>query len=164
MILSNLILFRQVRTGSADQLFDFIAVKIEDFYKTVEHKFDDLPPAARPLVFTFSFPVRQTSLSNGVLLHWTKDYDVDGAVGIHVPHLLNMAMAPIEAIRDFSVAGLINDSVACLVSGARSEPEKCKIGLILGTGCNAAYIEDVDAVEGLFNRRVKYGKVILSTE
>jgi hexokinase len=34
----------------------------------------------RELGFTFSFPVRQTSIASGALIKWTKEFAVDDAV------------------------------------------------------------------------------------
>lgn len=37
----------------------------------------------RELGFTFSFPVRQTSIASGTLIKWTKAFSIDDAVSIH---------------------------------------------------------------------------------
>ena len=44
------------------------------------------------------------------------------------------------------VVAILNDTTGCLMSTAWREP-KCRIGLILGTGTNACYLEDIDNVE-----------------
>lgn len=38
----------------------------------------------RELGFTFSFPVRQTSIASGTLIKWTKAFSIDDAVSIHL--------------------------------------------------------------------------------
>ena len=43
------------------------------------------------------------------------------------------------------VVAILNDTTGCLMSTAWREP-KCRIGLILGTGTNACYLEDLDKV------------------
>ena len=45
-----------------------------------------------PLGFTFSFPVNQLSLTSGILVRWTKDFGVEGAIGEDVVQLLAQAL------------------------------------------------------------------------
>ena len=74
------------KTGTQQELFDFIAQSMADFLKkyNINHKL--------PLGFTFSFPVAQTSLTSGTLKQWTKDFDADGAVGRDVVEMLQEAL------------------------------------------------------------------------
>jgi len=41
---------------------------------------------------------------------------------------------------------VINDNVGVLMAGAHTDPN-CRIGLILGTGTNCCYLEDLEKVE-----------------
>ena len=41
-----------------------------------------------PLGFTFSFPVKQSSLISGDLIRWTKDFTASGAEGRDVVEML----------------------------------------------------------------------------
>ncbi len=43
------------------------------------------------------------------------------------------------------IAAILNDTTGCLMSCAWKEP-KCRIGLIIGTGINACYLEDLENV------------------
>ena len=74
------------KTGTQQELFDFIAQSMADFLKkyNINHKL--------PLGFTFSFPVAQTSLTSGTLKQWTKDFDAKGAVGRDVVEMLQEAL------------------------------------------------------------------------
>ena len=45
------------------------------------------------------------------------------------------------------VSAILNDTTGCLMSCAWKNP-KCRIGLIIGTGTNACYLEDMDNVSG----------------
>ncbi len=60
-------------------LFDFIASSLKEF---VEREGDDSETSLtrRELGFTFSFPVKQTSISSGVLIKWTKGFDIEDMV------------------------------------------------------------------------------------
>lgn len=46
------------------------------------------------------------------------------------------------------VAALANDTAGTLVAGC-AQYEKCECGIILGTGSNAAYVEDVSNVPSM---------------
>ncbi|GBF92337.1 hexokinase [Raphidocelis subcapitata] len=66
---------REVYTGTADQLFGFLARSMRDFIS--RHNPTDL--SARPTVgFCFSFPMEQLALNSARLVNWTKGFDVAG--------------------------------------------------------------------------------------
>ena len=44
------------------------------------------------------------------------------------------------------VCAILNDTTGCLMSSAWRD-DRCRIGLILGTGTNACYLEDVETIE-----------------
>lgn len=44
------------------------------------------------------------------------------------------------------VCAILNDTTGCLMSSAWRD-DRCRIGLILGTGTNACYLEDVENIE-----------------
>ena len=61
------------------------------------------------------------------------------------------------------VAAILNDTTGCLMSCAWKNP-KCRIGMIIGTGTNACYLEDIEAVgtwDGDYNEPKH---VIINTE
>lgn len=63
-------------------LFGFIA---EALAKFVEEEGDGYHPVSgrqRELGFTFSFPVRQTSIASGTLIKWTKGFNIEDTVSI----------------------------------------------------------------------------------
>lgn len=45
-----------------------------------------------PLGFTFSFPCQQVGLTKGLLIKWTKGFNVSGVIGVNVVQLLNEAI------------------------------------------------------------------------
>ena len=44
----------------------------------------DSPVSTRELGFTFSFPVKQTSLNSGLLMKWTKGFSIDEMVSFPI--------------------------------------------------------------------------------
>ena len=75
----------KIKGTRQEVLFDYIADSVIRF--TAKHDVK----ATLPLGFTFSFPVNQLSLTSGLLVRWTKDFDVGGAVGEDVVQLLMQA-------------------------------------------------------------------------
>jgi len=116
--------------GTSVELFGFIAQKIKDFSSEGENKL---------LGFTFSFPVKQTSINSGILLHWTKGFAVRGVEGKDVVYLLEKALQA-KGIGNIKVSALANDTVGTLVARAYSDHD-CDVGVIWGTGTNACYRE-----------------------
>lgn len=62
------------------ELFDFIATILERFVETEGGRFHLPPGKKREIGFTFSFPVKQTSIDSGILIKWTKGFAVSGTV------------------------------------------------------------------------------------
>uniref|UniRef100_A0A674B327 Phosphotransferase n=1 Tax=Salmo trutta TaxID=8032 RepID=A0A674B327_SALTR len=127
-------------TGTAEMLFDYIAECISDFLNRQHIKHKKLP-----LGFTFSFPVRHENIDKGILLNWTKGFKASGAEGNNVVGLLRDA---IKRRGDFEmdVVAMVNDTVATMIS-CYYEDRSCEVGMIVGTGCNACYMEEMRTVE-----------------
>ena len=97
-----------------------------------------------PLGFTFSFPMTQTALDVGHLVNWTKSFNYPGVIGEDVVAMLNVALDSV-GVTNVSVVAILNDTTGTLVAGSHDSPD-CAVGLILGTGTNASYIENADRV------------------
>ena len=129
----------ELKKSTGIVLFDFFADSIARFL--VELGLDMNTP--RPLGFTFSFPVEQIAIDQGYLMHWNKGFTCSGVEGVDVGALLNEALARKGvAIR---VNAIVNDTVGTLIAHAYNDPQTY-IGVILGTGTNAAYVEKVDEI------------------
>jgi hexokinase len=98
-----------------------------------------------PVGFTFSFPCVQHSINSASLIAWTKGFQCEGAEGEDCVRLLEEA---IERRGDLKckIVAIVNDTVGTLMSCAFNEPD-CKIGLIVGTGSNACYVEKKSNIE-----------------
>lgn len=82
---------KEVKSGTAEQLWDFVADRLKDFL-------DQSPGGAPdninvPLAFTFSFPVDQKNIRSGILQRWTKKFNVSGVEGEDVVPQLEAALA-----------------------------------------------------------------------
>ncbi|XP_042311144.1 hexokinase-3 isoform X2 [Sceloporus undulatus] len=133
-----------VAQSNAEELFDLIVNCMVDF-----HSKHTILGRALPLGFTFSFPCHQVSLDKGILLRWTKGFSASGCVGEDVVNLLKVAMQRRPNV-DIDVVAIVNDTVGTMMSCAYGDP-KCEVGLIVGTGSNACYMEEmknIGTVEG----------------
>jgi hexokinase len=62
------------------ELFDFIAAALAKFVASEGEDCHVPEGTERELGFTFSFPVKQTSISSGTLIKWTKSFSIDEMV------------------------------------------------------------------------------------
>ncbi|NXA64894.1 HXK3 protein, partial [Mohoua ochrocephala] len=133
-----------IMQGTGERLFDHIIDCIMDFQTK-----QNLMTQTLPLGFTFSFPCQQVGLDKALLLTWTKGFSASGCVGQDVVQLLREA-AQRKQHSGLRVVALLNDTVGTMMSCGYDDP-KCEIGLIVGTGTNACYMEEmrnVGTVEG----------------
>ncbi|CAO2608220.1 Hk1 [Lemmus lemmus] len=130
----------EIMQGTGEELFDHIVSCISDFLDYMGIKGPRMP-----LGFTFSFPCKQTKLDCGILITWTKGFKASDCVGHDVVTLLKDAIKRREEF-DLDVVAVVNDTVGTMMTCAYEEPT-CEIGLIVGTGSNACYMEEMRNVE-----------------
>lgn len=147
--------------GTSEELFDFIASRLATFAQKEGGKFHLPPGRKKEIGFTFSFPVRQTSIDSGILIKWTKGFAVSGTAGRDVVACLNDAME--RQGLDMRVSALVNDTVGTL-AGARYWDDDVMVAVILGTGTNACYIERKDSIPKLQGHVSASGRTIINTE
>ncbi|KAJ7305302.1 hypothetical protein JRQ81_011220 [Phrynocephalus forsythii] len=131
---------QEIMQGTGDELFDHIVHCIADFLEYMGMKGVSLP-----LGFTFSFPCEQKSLDEGILLKWTKGFKATGCEGEDVVSLLKEAIHRREEF-DLDVVAVVNDTVGTMMTCGYEDPF-CEVGLIVGTGSNACYMEEMKNVE-----------------
>ncbi|KAG5118159.1 hypothetical protein JHK82_032579 [Glycine max] len=134
---------QNLMTSTSQDLFDFIASSLKEFIEKEGDGSELSPDRRRELGFTFSFPVKQMSVSSGILLKWTKGFSIVDLVGIDVPAFLQEALT--RKGLDVRVAALVNDTVGTLALGHYHDSDTVA-SVIIGTGTNACYLERVDAI------------------
>ncbi|MDD4357475.1 MAG: hypothetical protein PHN98_09510, partial [Smithellaceae bacterium] len=127
--------------GKGEELFDFLADSILLFLE--KHRYN--LGQQHDLAFTFSFPVEQSALNTGFLLHWTKGFTASGIEGKDVVVLLAEALGR-RNIKNISVTALANDTIGTLMTKSYTDAS-CDMGVVLGTGTNACYPEDTSRIE-----------------
>jgi len=149
---------QHIMLGSGTQLFDHIADCIFKFMS--DH---NLVERVLPLGFTFSFPCRQEGLDKAILTTWTKGFKCSGVEGNDIVQLLHEAIERRGDMKNVKCLAVINDTVGSLMSCAHSD-RKCAIGLILGTGTNACYIENLSSVKTWEGDQEPPYEVLINTE
>ncbi|KAM6911015.1 hexokinase-4-like [Lycodopsis pacificus] len=145
---------KEMMLGPGEQLFDHIAACLNDFLVSQKLKGQTLP-----LGFTFSFPCEQKEIDKSILIRWTKGFNCSGVEGKDVVKLLKEAIHR-RGDYDIGSVAMVNDTVGTMMScGYRDQ--SCEIGMIIGTGTNACYMEEMKNV-----RRVEGedGRMCINTE
>ncbi|KAF4123989.1 hexokinase [Geosmithia morbida] len=134
----------ELKTGLSDELWGYIADCLYQFLET--HHGDCNKIDTIPLGFTFSYPATQNYIDEGILQRWTKGFDIANVEGHNVVPMFEAALkkrgVPIR------LTALINDTTGTMIASAYTDP-KVKLGCIFGTGCNAAYMEDIGSIPKL---------------
>ena len=141
-------LSQELMHGPGHELFDYIA---ECVHKFVSRR--NLKGHRLPLGFTFSFPCQQDSLAHARLVNWTKGFKCSGVEGKDVVALLKEAIVRRSDL-DIEVMAVVNDTTGTLIACAYQNRE-CRVGLIVGTGTNACYMEKVDNVHCMHDDETK---------
>ncbi|XP_015022803.2 hexokinase type 2 [Drosophila mojavensis] len=131
---------KAIMEGPGIKLFDFLAESIAQFCK--EHKIEN---DNLPLGFTFSFPCKHIGIDQGILVTWTKGFKSEGVVNKNVVEMLREAISRRGDLK-VDIVAILNDTTGTLMSCA-FQKQNCKIGMILGTGTNACYVEKTSNVE-----------------
>lgn len=130
--------------STAKELFDFLAQQITQFIDQDKTYY---------LGHTFSFPFRLEGVNKGILLNWTKEFDVSGVEGQDVMELLHHSLAQ-KGADNVILAAILNDTVGTQLTAAYQDPQ-CQIGSIIGTGHNTCYLEKgiiINMESGNFNK------------
>lgn len=130
----------ELMRGSGSELFDHIAECLANFLEKLGIKNQKLP-----LGFTFSFPCQQTKLDESILVSWTKGFKSHGVEGRDVVSLLRKSIKK-RGDFDIDIVAVINDTVGTMMTCGYDD-HHCEIGLIVGTGTNACYMEEMRHLE-----------------
>lgn len=146
-----------LRLGCGIKLFDYLAKCLLEF--VAEQNLEDTEV---PLGFTFSFPMKQHSLDSAELVTWTKSFKADNVQGNDVVKLLRESLNRLGTNK-INVLAILNDTTGTLVQGARLD-KNTRIGMIIGTGSNACYMERADRVQHWETQRHGEKNVIIDIE
>uniref|UniRef100_A0A672N8T1 Hexokinase-2 n=1 Tax=Sinocyclocheilus grahami TaxID=75366 RepID=A0A672N8T1_SINGR len=144
----------EILNGNGTELFEHVAESLKSFLQ--KHHINH---TRKPLGFTYSFPCAQSKIDEGVLLSWSKNFKARGVQGKNVVQLLRKAIQKVGDV-DVDVLAMVNDTVGAMMTCGYDD-QNCEVGVIIGTGTNACYMEEmrhVDLVEG------DEGRMCINTE
>uniref|UniRef100_A0A3Q4MK25 Phosphotransferase n=1 Tax=Neolamprologus brichardi TaxID=32507 RepID=A0A3Q4MK25_NEOBR len=127
---------QEIMQGTGEELFNHIVDCIADFLEYMGMK-----GASLPLGFTFSFPCDQTKLDEyRILLYNLTIYQT----------MIYIFCFPVLTVLDdefdLNFVAVVNDTVGTMMTCGYEDP-KCEVGLIVGTGTNACYMEEMHNIE-----------------
>lgn len=138
----------ELKTGTAEELWGYVADCLQQFIE-YHHEGEELQQL--PLGFTFSYPATQNYIDHGILQRWTKGFDIDGVEGHDVVPQFEKALE--ERGVPIKLTALVNDTTGTMIASAYTDTSM-KIGCIFGTGCNAAYMENVGSIPKLAHMKL----------
>ena len=116
----------------------------KEFFDQIADNLEHLKNKATRIGFCFSYPMTITENGDGVLLGFSKEVKAPEVVGAKVGECLVKTLEE-KGWNKIERITLCNDTVAALLAGASVIPSNevsSYIGMILGTGLNAAYIQE----------------------
>lgn len=131
----------EIRLGEGIALFDRLAECLESFIVRL-----GLTDERLALGFTFSFPMKHHGIASGTLVTWTKSFNCANVEGKCAVKLLREAIARRQKCQMVDVVAIVNDTTGTLMQGALVE-SRTRIGMILGTGSNACFMEAASRVQ-----------------
>ncbi|XP_045895184.1 hexokinase-4-like [Micropterus dolomieu] len=145
---------KEMMLGTGEQLFDHIAACLSEFLVS-----QDLKGKTLPLGFTFSFPCEQKEIDKSILIRWTKGFNCSGVEGKDVVKLLKEAIHR-RGDYDIGSVAMVNDTVGTMMSCGYKD-QSCEIGMIIGTGTNACYMEEMKNIKRVEGEE---GRMCINTE
>lgn len=116
----------------------------KEFFDQFAANLEHLKNKADSIGFCFSYPMQITENSDGILLGFSKEVKAPEVVGCKIGECLKEALVA-HGWNEPKRVTMLNDTVAALLAGAaiskKGKEYSSYIGLILGTGMNAAYIQ-----------------------
>lgn len=151
--------------SKAKDLFAFVAAEVKGFLE--DHHPNRLRSSQKlSLGFCFSFPVQQTSVNSGLLMHWVKGFDIPDAVDKDVCQLLQEELD--EQKVPVKITAIVNDTLGTLMTRAYTLPvdrTRTCVGAIFSTGTNGAYLEQLSKIrKNIGEHDRSTGEMFLNTE
>ncbi|MCR4434846.1 MAG: hypothetical protein QHH06_04850 [Clostridiales bacterium] len=138
----------------------------EKFFETVAQYIQPLLDKSGKIGFCFSYPTEILPHKDGRLIRFSKEVKVKGVEGQLIGANLLRTFKEMGMPADKRIV-LLNDTVATLLGGKASYPERVfdgYIGFILGTGTNTCYIEDKGNIRKIPQIAAEKGTMLVNIE
>ena len=130
-----------LKNENSESLFAWIGSRVAQVVRKGCETFDLPPQAVLSMGVTFSFPMKQSSLSQATLMAMGKGFAITSNLDLGEHLMKGYEKHRASDMPHIRIAAISNDSVATLVSFIYQFPaaahQKAVMGLIVGTGCNA---------------------------
>lgn len=159
-VVNNYIIPNIIMKGTGEQLFTFIVNCLQKFLKEF-----NLEEANLPIGFVFSYPCELLSIRSARLLWWTKGFDIQDCLQKDVVELLQDALE-LNMSTKAKIKAVMNDTVGQLAAAAHKYGSDCVIGVVIGYGCNSAYLEETAKIKKFNAKAAGYNhdKMVVVTE
>jgi len=128
------------KRGKVQNLFDFIVGTFKTFLQLTGR---EVPGQKLKIGFCFSFPLRMEAPDVGYFTQMTKGFAFEDVKGRNVVQMLKDSFAAQKM--DADIRMVCNDAVGVLAAGMYANANT-EIGVVLGTGTNAACIEKIESI------------------
>ncbi|KAK4450744.1 hypothetical protein QBC34DRAFT_64452 [Podospora aff. communis PSN243] len=130
-----------LKNENSESLFAWIGSKVVQVVAKGRETFDLHPDEELSMGVTFSFPMKQSSLSQATLMAMGKGFAITSNLDLGGHLMKGYEKHRKSGLPPIRIAAISNDAVATLVSFIYQFPaaahQKAAMGLIVGTGCNA---------------------------
>lgn len=125
-----------VKSLEGTRFFDWMADNVDSMLRQVDVSYGRDPSVPLSMGLSWSFPIEQTSISSGLVIHMGKGFrSSNGTVGQDLGGLIVQACQ--RRNLNVHVDAIVNDSSSTLLSRAYANSQT-RMSLILGTGTNVA--------------------------
>lgn len=113
----------------------------KEFFTQIAKNIERFKDSCDEICFCFSYAMTITKDKDGILKSFSKEVRAPEVVGSHIGAELKIALGE-QGWSKIPKVFLLNDTVAALLAGSGSKKYSSYIGFILGTGMNAAYMQN----------------------
>lgn len=138
----------------------------EAFFRTIAQYLEPVLNKSNKIGFCFSYPTEILPNRDGRLLRFCKEIKAKAVEGEIIGKTL-LKIIKSQGLSSEKKVVLLNDTVATLLGGRASQPERVfdsYIGFILGTGTNSCYIEENRHIKKLDYSQVNSGLMLVNIE
>jgi hexokinase len=138
----------------------------EEFFTSVIKYLVPVMDRSKKIGFCFSYATEILPNKDGRLLQFSKEVQVRDMIGELIGENLLRTMKAM-GYSDYKKIVLLNDTVATLIGGKASYPDRLfdsYIGFILGTGTNTCYIEENSMIKKVPDVASREGTMIINME
>lgn len=148
---------KDLNSENVEEFFKYLVDKLGKFLKRLSLNREQLS-----LSVCFPFPLRHTSLKSAVVQKLNKNLNIKNLVGRELVELLQNA---INRNKDLlvNIESVLCNCTAILLANSW-QGRRCNVGINIGTGCNAVYVERITEIEMCSQEQTSLNQMVVNTE